>query len=274
MALSRTCVDPVLMQLYVPPDFHALLVNRSPLSIVEIRVFGKQLVAGLSYIHKAGIRHCDLKPENVLVDRDMQLKIIDFGLSEELFFRSDWTAGMPGYWASEVLKGKVHADKIDEKPEKRTSERYQPATSAPTVINVEKASCGIPHIEVFRDRKTGVQHLDARVEPIAEGNFGTVYEVIDREGCKAALKVPKPTANLKMVKREADFLNDVQGHRNGAMFYGEVDGVRSHFLLLELYQPRDFFALEANRGFTSQNAQNGRKYDRKRGTPLAHKSWN
>ncbi|KAH7030237.1 kinase-like domain-containing protein [Linnemannia elongata] len=75
------------MQLYVPPDFHALLVSRSPLSILEIRFFGKQLVAGVSYIHKAGIRQCDLKPENVLVDRGMQLKIIDFRLSEELFVR-------------------------------------------------------------------------------------------------------------------------------------------------------------------------------------------
>ncbi|KAF9280724.1 hypothetical protein BGZ88_012025 [Linnemannia elongata] len=206
------------MQLYVPPDFHSLLVNRSPLSIVEIKFFGKQLVAGLSYIHKAEIRHCDLKPENVLVDRGMQLKIIDFRLSEELFVRSDWTAGMPGYWASKVLEGKVPADKID-----------------------------IPHIEIFRDRKTGVQHFDARVEPITEGNFGTVYEVIDWEGCKAVLKVPKPTANLKMVKWEADFLNGVQGHRNVAMFYSEVDGVRSPFFLLELYQPRDFFSLLVNR---------------------------
>ncbi|OAQ34333.1 kinase-like protein [Linnemannia elongata AG-77] len=113
MALKVPKPTARISMLYVPPDFHALLVNRSPLSIVEIRFFGKQLVAGLSYIHKAGIRQCDLKPENVLVDRGMQLKIIVFRLSEDLFVRSDWTAGMPGYWVSEVLKGKVHADKID-----------------------------------------------------------------------------------------------------------------------------------------------------------------
>ncbi|KAG0064635.1 hypothetical protein BGZ89_008963 [Linnemannia elongata] len=206
MALQVPKPTARISMLYVPPEFHALLVNRSPLSIVEIRFFRKQLVAGLGYIHKAGIYQCDLKPENVLVDRGMQLKIIAFRLSEELFVRSDWTAGMPGYWASKVLEGKVPADKID-----------------------------IPHIEVFRDRKTGVQHFDARVEPIAEGNFGTVYEVIDREWCKAALKVPKPTANLKMVTASM------------AMFYGEADGVRSPFLLLELYQSSDVFVLLVNR---------------------------
>ncbi|KAF9323757.1 polo-like kinase 3, partial [Linnemannia elongata] len=103
----------LLMQLYQPRDFHALLVNRAPLSVAEIRFFGRQLVAGLSHIHEAGIRHCDLKPENVLVDRGMQLKITDLGLAEESSVVSHRTAGTPGYWAPEVLEGKVHSDKID-----------------------------------------------------------------------------------------------------------------------------------------------------------------
>ncbi|KAG0042350.1 hypothetical protein BGZ90_009424, partial [Linnemannia elongata] len=103
----------LLMQLYQPRDFHAFLVNRAPLSVAEIRFFGKQLVAGLSYIHEAGIRHCDLKPENLLVDTGMQLKITDLGLAEESSVVSKRTAGTPGYWAPEVLEGKVHTDKID-----------------------------------------------------------------------------------------------------------------------------------------------------------------
>lgn len=60
-----------------------LLINRDPLPVAEIKFYAKQLVAGLAYIHKAGIRHCDIKPENVLVASGMQLKITDFGLSEE-----------------------------------------------------------------------------------------------------------------------------------------------------------------------------------------------
>ncbi|KAK5827197.1 kinase-like domain-containing protein [Linnemannia elongata] len=103
----------LLMQLYQPRDFHALLVNRAPLSVAEIRFFGRQLVAGLSHIHEAGIRHCDLKPENVLVDTGMQLKITDLGLAEESSAVSHRMAGTPGYWAPEVLEGKVHTDKID-----------------------------------------------------------------------------------------------------------------------------------------------------------------
>ncbi|KAG0050255.1 Serine/threonine-protein kinase plk2 [Linnemannia elongata] len=103
----------LLMQLYQPRDFHALLVNRAPLPVAEIRFFGRQLVAGLSHIHEAGIRHCDLKPENVLVDAGMQLKITDLGLAEESSVLSKRRAGTRGYWAPEVLEGGEHTDKID-----------------------------------------------------------------------------------------------------------------------------------------------------------------
>ncbi|KAG0040315.1 Serine/threonine-protein kinase plk1, partial [Linnemannia elongata] len=43
----------------------------------------------------------------------MQLKITDLGLAEESSVVSHRTAGTPGYWAPEVLEGKVHTDKID-----------------------------------------------------------------------------------------------------------------------------------------------------------------
>jgi serine/threonine protein kinase len=71
------------MELCETRDFLALLINRAPLPAPEIVFFAKQLVAGLACIHKAGIRHCDLKPDNVLVGRGMQLIITDFGLAEE-----------------------------------------------------------------------------------------------------------------------------------------------------------------------------------------------
>jgi len=40
-----------------------------------------QLSAGLSAAHKNGVIHCDLKPSNILVNRQGQLKITDFGIA-------------------------------------------------------------------------------------------------------------------------------------------------------------------------------------------------
>ncbi|KAK3830960.1 MAG: kinase-like domain-containing protein [Linnemannia elongata] len=101
------------MQLYQSRDFGALLINRAPLLVAEIRFFSKQPVAGLSHIHEVGIRHCDLKPENVLVDKGMQLKITDFGITEDSTVWSKRMAGARRYRAPEVLQGKLHTDKID-----------------------------------------------------------------------------------------------------------------------------------------------------------------
>jgi RIO-like serine/threonine protein kinase len=52
----------------------------------------------------------------------------------------------------------------------------------------------------FRDKATGELFVNARGEPIGEGAFGVIYEVWDKEGNKAALKVPKPAANMRMVR--------------------------------------------------------------------------
>ncbi|KAL9633682.1 MAG: hypothetical protein Q9164_004556 [Protoblastenia rupestris] len=45
-----------------------------------VRIF-RQIIAGLSYCHTFNICHRDLKPENILLDRDGNVKIVDFGMA-------------------------------------------------------------------------------------------------------------------------------------------------------------------------------------------------
>ena len=54
--------------------------NRT-LDAAEVASVGRQLCAGLAYLHRHGIAHCDIKPENILVNDDGTPLLCDFGVS-------------------------------------------------------------------------------------------------------------------------------------------------------------------------------------------------
>ncbi|EGN93677.1 hypothetical protein SERLA73DRAFT_97615 [Serpula lacrymans var. lacrymans S7.3] len=74
------------------------------------RRFFQQLISGIEYSHKLKIVHRDLKPENVLLDDDLNVKIADFGLSNEIkdgdFLKT--SCGSPNYAAPEVIRGGLY----------------------------------------------------------------------------------------------------------------------------------------------------------------------
>ena len=49
-----------------------------------IRSFIRQIIRGLNYLHRIGVIHKDLKPNNILLDKDNNCKIIDFNFSSVL----------------------------------------------------------------------------------------------------------------------------------------------------------------------------------------------
>lgn len=58
--------------------------SHSGLSPALIRSYMYQLLKGLRYLHRAGIIHRDVKPENLLVDKSGTLKLCDFGFARRL----------------------------------------------------------------------------------------------------------------------------------------------------------------------------------------------
>lgn len=67
---------------YVPNgELFDYILKKNRLSEEEARKFFRQLIIGIKYIHDQNICHRDIKPENLLLDKDMNIKISDFGLS-------------------------------------------------------------------------------------------------------------------------------------------------------------------------------------------------
>ncbi len=65
-------------------DLHHIIHSVQPLSDEHIKFFLYQILRGLKYIHSANVLHRDLKPSNLLVNRNCELKIGDFGMARGL----------------------------------------------------------------------------------------------------------------------------------------------------------------------------------------------
>ncbi|KAK9720815.1 mitogen activated protein kinase [Basidiobolus ranarum] len=70
-----------LIQELMEADLHQIIRSKQALTNSHYQYFIYQICRGLKYIHSANVLHRDLKPGNLLVNRDCELKICDFGLA-------------------------------------------------------------------------------------------------------------------------------------------------------------------------------------------------
>ncbi len=103
-------------QLYLVTEFATggelfdYIVAKKRLKEREACKFFQQIVSGVEYLHRIKVVHRDLKPENLLLDRDKNVKIVDFGLSNT--YKSGeklkTACGSPCYAAPEMIAGKKY----------------------------------------------------------------------------------------------------------------------------------------------------------------------
>jgi serine/threonine-protein kinase len=86
-----------------------ILVERKQLSEVEVLKLAKGMARGLRFIHNAGVCHKDLKPDNLMINKEGVVKLLDFGFAENVkafrLFRRSLEGSLP-YMAPEMFSTK------------------------------------------------------------------------------------------------------------------------------------------------------------------------
>lgn len=100
----------IVMEYVAGTDLKSLLQKQGRFSIADTLSLLIQACAGVGYAHRAGLVHCDLKPQNMLITPDQRLKVVDFGIARALASispdeKAEIVWGSPQYFSPEQAAG-------------------------------------------------------------------------------------------------------------------------------------------------------------------------
>ncbi len=100
----------ITMEYVSGQDLKGLIRQSKQLTIGTAVAIAKQICEGLEEAHRLGIIHRDLKPSNIIIDKDGNAKIMDFGIARSLKVKGITGEGViigtPEYMSPEQVEGK------------------------------------------------------------------------------------------------------------------------------------------------------------------------
>ncbi|MBE7474572.1 MAG: hypothetical protein DPW09_15125 [Anaerolineae bacterium] len=99
----------IVMEWIAGSDLRALLDGHGKLPVDQAVEYGTQICFAVGTAHRAGLVHGDLKPGNILITPNNQIKVTDFGLAKALgdsaMDAGEVVWGTPAYFAPEQASG-------------------------------------------------------------------------------------------------------------------------------------------------------------------------
>jgi len=107
----------ITMEYVSGEDLKSSIRRMGPLSAGKAIFIAKQVCEGLSEAHRLGVVHRDLKPQNIMIDREGNARIMDFGIARSLKAKGITDAGVmigtPEYMSVEQVEGKKADQRSD-----------------------------------------------------------------------------------------------------------------------------------------------------------------
>ncbi len=184
----------IVMEYVDGQDLKAFIRQNGRLSVHQAVDIALQICAGVGHAHRAGIIHCDIKPQNVLVTKDGRVKVTDFGIARALselgITESDIVWGSPLYFAPEQAAGD---------PPSPASDVYSIG-----VIMYEMLS-GLPPFQAEKPAALALMHMREDPPPLAARNPQTPAQL---EWIIRKVLSKEPSARYRTAEQLAHVLNE------------------------------------------------------------------
>ncbi|MBE9508775.1 MAG: protein kinase [Chloroflexi bacterium] len=188
----------IVMEYVDGHDLKTLIRQRGRLSVDEALDIATQISAGVGHAHKAGVIHCDVKPQNVLVTQDGRVKVTDFGiaraLSESGLTESQTVWGSPLYFS----------------PEQAAGDPPSPASDVYSVgIVMYEMLSGLPPFQAEKPAALALMHMREDPPPLAVRNPQVPPQL---EWIIRKVLIKEPAARYRTAGQLAHVLEEYRRH--------------------------------------------------------------